>query len=83
MCSLTIFKPSPLYPFFYYANSYQGYNSINQGQLLLKDLKIAQYAKLPPRCTFVIQMVGTLAGAIFNYVMMDSITTNQREILLS
>jgi len=60
-----------------------GYNSINQGQLLLKDLKIAQYAKLPPRCTFTVQMVGTLVGAIFNYVMMDSITKNQREILLS
>jgi hypothetical protein len=34
-----------------------GYNSILQGQLLLKDLKFAQYAHLAPRCTFTMQMV--------------------------
>jgi OPT family oligopeptide transporter len=60
-----------------------GYNSVTQGQLMLKDLKFAQYAKLPPRCTFVMQMSGTVIGAVFSYIMMDSITTNQRAILLS
>ena len=60
-----------------------GYNSVSQGQLLLRDLKFGQYAKLSPRCTFTAQMVGTVIGAIFNYVMMLSITTNQREVLLS
>jgi len=34
-----------------------GYNSVAQAQLLLKDLKFAQYSHLPPRCTFVMQMV--------------------------
>jgi hypothetical protein len=29
------------------------------------------------------QMIGTFIGAIFNYIMMNSIVTNQREILLS
>ncbi|TID18028.1 OPT superfamily oligopeptide transporter [Venturia nashicola] len=45
-----------------------GYNSVVQGQLLLRDLKFAQYAHLSPRCTFTVQLV--------------SITTNQRETLL-
>jgi hypothetical protein len=35
-----------------------GYNSILQGQLLLKDLKFAQYAHLAPRVTFVMQLVS-------------------------
>ncbi|KAJ5638954.1 uncharacterized protein N7484_006816 [Penicillium longicatenatum] len=29
------------------------------------------------------QMIGTFIGAIFNYIMMNSIVANQREILLS
>ncbi|KAF2673865.1 OPT superfamily oligopeptide transporter [Microthyrium microscopicum] len=60
-----------------------GYNSVSQGQLLIKDLKFAQYTHLSPRCTFTMQMVGTIVGSIFSYIIMDSITTNQREILLS
>jgi hypothetical protein len=60
-----------------------GYNSVSQGQLLLKDLKFSQYAHLSPRCTFTMQMAGTIMGSIFSYIIMDTITTNQREILLS
>jgi OPT family oligopeptide transporter len=37
-----------------------GYNSVSQAQLLLKDLKFAQYAHLAPRCTFTMQMVRTI-----------------------
>jgi len=59
------------------------YNSVNQAQLLLKDLKIAQYTKLPPRAAFTAQIIGTLLGAILNYVLMNSIIDNQRPILLS
>ncbi|KAJ3903968.1 OPT oligopeptide transporter protein-domain-containing protein [Lentinula edodes] len=59
------------------------YNSVNQAQLLLRDLKIAQYTKLPPRAAFTAQIIGTLFGAILNYVLMNSIIDNQREILLS
>lgn len=51
--------------------------------LLLQDLKLGQYAKLSPRCTFVMQIVGTLVGSILNYAITLSITTNQRDILLS
>jgi OPT family oligopeptide transporter len=35
-----------------------GFNSVAQAQLLLKDLKFAQYAHLSPRCTFTMQMVS-------------------------
>ncbi|OJA16663.1 hypothetical protein AZE42_09264 [Rhizopogon vesiculosus] len=59
------------------------YNTVSQAQLLLRDLKIAQYAKLPPRAAFTAQIVGTLLGAILNFIMMNSIIDNQREILLS
>lgn len=60
-----------------------GYNTVSQAQLLLRDLKIAQYAKLPPRAAFTAQILGTLLGAVLNFIMMNSIIDNQREILLS
>ncbi|KAF8135498.1 OPT oligopeptide transporter protein-domain-containing protein [Boletus edulis] len=59
------------------------YNTVTQAQLLLRDLKIAQYAKLPPRAAFTAQIIGTLIGAVLNYILMNSIIDNQREILLS
>lgn len=59
------------------------YNTVSQALLLLRDLKIAQYAKLPPRPAFTAQIIGTLLGAVLNYVMMNSIIDSQREILLS
>lgn len=54
-----------------------------QAIFMLGDLKLAQYAKLPPRATFVAQIVGTMFGAVLNWVMMNSIVDSQREILLS
>jgi len=60
-----------------------GYNSVTQALLLLRDLKIAQYTKLPPRAAFTAQITGTLFGAILNFVMMNAIIKNQRDILLS
>ncbi|EOO03914.1 putative opt oligopeptide transporter protein [Phaeoacremonium minimum UCRPA7] len=60
-----------------------GYNSVGQGLLLLRDLKLGQYAKLSPRCTLTMQLVGTLVGSILNYFIMVSITDAQRDILLS
>jgi hypothetical protein len=41
-----------------------GYNSVVQGQLLLRDLKFAQYAHLSPRCTFTVQLVGFHFGKL-------------------
>lgn len=34
-------------------------------------------------CLKSMQIIGTLLGAVVNYILMSSITTNQRDILLS
>jgi OPT family oligopeptide transporter len=60
-----------------------GYNSVWQGQLLLKDLKLAQFAHLSPRTTFFVQLMGSTCGAVFNYIIMVSIVDNQATILKS
>jgi hypothetical protein len=58
-------------------------NGVQQGQWLLRDLKLAQLAHLSPRSTFAAQMCGTVVGAIFDYIMMETIVTNQFDILTS
>jgi len=60
-----------------------GSNSVTQSLNLLSDLKLGQYMKLPPRCTFTMQVVGTVFGAILNFTIMETITDARREILLS
>src|SRR3569833_3281204 len=60
-----------------------GYNGVQQGQWLLRDLKLAQLAHLSPRATFFAQMLGTITGAIFDYIMMETIVTNQFDVLKS
>lgn len=60
-----------------------GSNSLRQALLMLQDLKLSQYAKLPPRATFTAQIIGSCVGCIMNWVMMNSIVKNQRPVLLS
>lgn len=60
-----------------------GANSQGQAISLVQNLKLGQYGKLSPKCTFTVQILGTVLGAVINYVLMDAITTNQQEILLS
>lgn len=45
-------------------------------------LKVGQYTKVPPRVMFWTQVYASLLGAAFNYVVMTTIVTNKREILL-
>ncbi|KAF7588561.1 hypothetical protein BBP40_005516 [Aspergillus hancockii] len=45
-------------------------------------LKVGQYTKVPHRVMFATQIYGTLLGAGLNYVVMTTIVSNQREILL-
>ena len=52
-----------------YWKFYHTVDSVNQAQLLLRDLKIAQYTKLSPRAAFTAQISGTLLGSILNYGM--------------
>ncbi|WVQ69093.1 uncharacterized protein L199_007306 [Kwoniella botswanensis] len=49
---------------------------------LAEDLKLSQYLKISYRTMFICQTYSSLLGAVLNYVMMDTITTNKREILL-
>ncbi|CCM02024.1 uncharacterized protein FIBRA_04100 [Fibroporia radiculosa] len=50
---------------------------------MLGDLKLGQYTKLPPRTTFSVQMAGTIVGALLNYVIMQTVVSSERTILLS
>ena len=63
--------------------SVYAYNSFGQGLLLLKDLKLARSAHLSPRCTFTVQLLGSFVGAIFNYIIMQSIIKIQTKVLMS
>jgi OPT family oligopeptide transporter len=45
-------------------------------------LKVGQYTKVPHRIMFATQIYGTLLGAALNYVVMTTIVSNQRDILL-
>ncbi|KAK2461189.1 hypothetical protein APHAL10511_006716 [Amanita phalloides] len=49
---------------------------------LAGDLKIGQYLKIPPRVMFLTQVWGTILGAVINYVVMVSIVSARREVLL-
>ena len=43
-----------------------GQHPMIQGIALLQDLKLGQYVKLAPRVTFLMQLTGTVVGAILN-----------------
>lgn len=60
-----------------------GYNTMAQAGIMAQDLKIGHYLKVPPKMTFLHQMLGTLIGCIFNYIVNAIITTNEREVLLN
>ncbi|KHJ32003.1 putative proton-coupled oligopeptide transporter of the plasma membrane [Erysiphe necator] len=60
-----------------------GANTQAQALNLISSLKFGQYGKLSPRCTLTVQTIGTVFGAIINFFVMSTITTNRRDILLS
>ncbi|EJD06348.1 peptide transporter MTD1 [Fomitiporia mediterranea MF3/22] len=59
-----------------------GSNTLQQARGLIRDLKMGQYTKLPPRVTFLVQSLGTVVGGLLNYVIMKVIVTAQHDILL-
>lgn len=73
-----IFPGRPLANFYFTCYTY---NALSQGQLLARDLKLAQYTHLPPMTTFWLQIGGCIIGALFNWVMMVTIVANQAPIL--
>ncbi|KAF9924036.1 hypothetical protein BGZ67_009559 [Mortierella alpina] len=58
-----------------------GYMAMSQCNLLLSDLKLGHYMKIPPRSMFVGQIWGTIVGCFFNYLTMILIINSQREAL--
>ncbi|SJX64286.1 related to OPT1-High-affinity glutathione transporter [Sporisorium reilianum f. sp. reilianum] len=59
------------------------YNTMSMGLTLARDLKLAQYIHLSPLCTFAMQVIGCLVGALMNWVMMTDIVQAQAPILKS
>ncbi|KAF8920813.1 peptide transporter MTD1 [Mucidula mucida] len=59
-----------------------GSNTLQQALGLIRDLKMGQYTKLPPRVTFAVQSCGAVVGGLLNYVIMKVIVSAHREILL-
>ncbi|KAI0334676.1 OPT oligopeptide transporter [Cubamyces sp. BRFM 1775] len=60
-----------------------GYQTYQLTLNLLRDLKLGQYTKLPPRVTFVMQTVGGVIGGVLNYIIMQSVINGNRPILLA
>ncbi|KAH9936802.1 OPT oligopeptide transporter [Epithele typhae] len=60
-----------------------GQHPQDQCILMLGDLKLGQYTKLAPRITFAMQIMGTIVGAVLNYIMMLTIINANRAALLS
>jgi hypothetical protein len=46
-----------------YFELYSG-TALNQATVMLQDLKLGQYTKLPPRTTFSVQMAGTIVYVV-------------------
>ncbi|KZT69481.1 OPT superfamily oligopeptide transporter [Daedalea quercina L-15889] len=59
-----------------------GYQTYQLTLNMLRDLKLGQYTKLPPRVTFLMQTIGGIVGGVLNYVIMKSVIAGNREILL-
>jgi len=59
-----------------------GFNTLEQALALVRDLKMGQYTKLPPRVTFTVQCLGSVVGALLNYIMMRVIISTHRDVLL-
>jgi len=59
------------------------FNSLNQAEVLARDLKLAQYVHLSPRATFVAQILGCVVGALFNFVIMLTTVRSQADVLKS
>ncbi|KAF8147837.1 peptide transporter MTD1 [Crassisporium funariophilum] len=59
-----------------------GFNTVDQARGLIRDLKMGQYTKLPPRVTFTVQCMGAVIGGLLNYIIMKVIISTHREILL-
>jgi len=59
-----------------------GYMTMFQALLMVGDLKLGHYMKIPPRTMFVVQLYGTVVGAMVNYGMMEWIFATKMAVFL-
>ncbi|WAR54424.1 hypothetical protein PtB15_4B41 [Puccinia triticina] len=60
-----------------------GSATVSQSISMLQDLKLGQYMHLPPMSVLIFQTIGTIAGVIFNYMVMSLVVNTNRELLRS
>ncbi|MBW0495046.1 hypothetical protein O181_034761 [Austropuccinia psidii MF-1] len=58
-----------------------GSATVAQSISMLQDLKLGQYMHLPPISVFLFQIMGTISGVIFNYMVMSLVVNANRELL--
>ncbi|KAL1405078.1 hypothetical protein Q8F55_008701 [Vanrija albida] len=58
-----------------------GYMAMSQALQLTSDLKLGWYTSIPPREMFACQIIGTVIGAITNYITLQSVLVSKREYL--
>ncbi|ORY28793.1 OPT oligopeptide transporter protein-domain-containing protein [Naematelia encephala] len=58
-----------------------GYMAMSQALALTNDLKLGWYTSIPPREMFACQILGTVLGALANYVTLTSVITEKRAYL--
>lgn len=49
-----------------------GYNTLQQARGIIRDLKMGQYTKLPPRVTFTVQAVGAVVVSCYKCCLLSS-----------
>lgn len=60
-----------------------GAATVSQSISMLQDLKLGQYMHLPPIHVLIFQSIGTVAGVVFNYIVMSLVVNTNRELLKS
>ncbi|WVQ81284.1 OPT family small oligopeptide transporter [Cryptococcus sp. DSM 104549] len=58
-----------------------GYMAMSQALALTADLKLGWYTSIPPREMFTCQIIGTVLGALANYVTLESVLVSKRPYL--
>jgi OPT family small oligopeptide transporter len=59
-----------------------GYMTMFQCLLLIEDMKLGHYMKVPPRKLFVVQLWGTIVGALVNYLAFHVIMDLKGDVLM-
>ncbi|KAG9284968.1 hypothetical protein G9A89_009778 [Geosiphon pyriformis] len=58
-----------------------GYMTVVQCLVMVRDLKLGHYMKIPPRAMFITQIYGTVIGAFVNYFVLNAVIDAKRSYL--